>query len=92
MQRYANAVLILSGTIHFSCPLSCLSESIDHQPTSRRLYRGKQGKFIDVCDLQRQLKANGATLQVEADESTTGPARFVAVDRDGNTIFVDQHV
>ncbi len=28
----------------------------------------------------------------EADESTTGPASFVAVDPDGNPILVDQHV
>ena len=28
----------------------------------------------------------------EADEATTGPASFMAVDPDGNTILVDQHV
>jgi hypothetical protein len=28
----------------------------------------------------------------EADETTTGPASFMAVDPDGNTILVDQHV
>jgi lactoylglutathione lyase len=27
----------------------------------------------------------------EADETTTGPASFIAVDPDGNPIFVDQH-
>jgi len=48
--------------------------------------------FTDVRDLQRQLKAQGAQLQQEADESTTGPASFVAVDPDGNPILVDQHV
>jgi lactoylglutathione lyase len=31
-------------------------------------------------------------LQQEAVESTTGRARFVAVDPDGNPILVDQHV
>jgi hypothetical protein len=31
-------------------------------------------------------------LTSEADESTTGPASFVAVDPDGNQIFVDQRV
>jgi hypothetical protein len=31
-------------------------------------------------------------LQQQADEGTTGPASFVAVDPDGNTILVDQHV
>lgn len=48
--------------------------------------------FTDVRELQRQLKAQGVALQTEADESTTGPASFVAVDPDGNPILVDQHV
>jgi lactoylglutathione lyase len=46
----------------------------------------------DVRDLQRQLKAAGVAFATEADESTTGPASFVVVDPDGNTILVDQHV
>ncbi len=52
----------------------------------------KLGSFTDIRDLQRQLKANGARLLQEADESTTGPASFVVVDPDGNPILVDQHV
>ena len=48
--------------------------------------------FTDVRELQRQLKAQGVVLASEADESTTGPASFVAVDPDGNPILVDQHV
>ena len=48
--------------------------------------------FTDVRDLQRQLKAEGVQLVSEADEATTGPASFVAVDPDGNPILVDQHV
>ena len=48
--------------------------------------------FTDVRELQRRLKANGVSLQSEADENTTGPASFVAVDPDGNPILVDQHV
>ena len=48
--------------------------------------------FTDVRDLQRQLKADGVHLVREADEATTGPASFVAVDPDGNPILVDQHV
>ena len=48
--------------------------------------------FTDVRELQRQLKASGIVLQMEADESTTGPASFVALDPDGNPILVDQHV
>ena len=52
----------------------------------------KLGAFTDVRDLQRQLKAAGVQLATEADEATTGPASFVAVDPDGNPILVDQHV
>jgi catechol 2,3-dioxygenase-like lactoylglutathione lyase family enzyme len=52
----------------------------------------KLDTFTDVRELQRQLKAQGVELQSEADESTTGPASFVAVDPDGNPIYVDQHV
>ena len=48
--------------------------------------------FTDVRDLQRQLKVQGVQLVNEADESTTGPASFIAVDPDGNPILVDQHV
>ena len=50
------------------------------------------GKFTDVRELQRQLKAKGVQFVNEADETTTGPASFVVVDPDGNPILVDQHV
>ena len=49
-------------------------------------------EFIDVREIQRQVKAAGVTLTAEADESTTGPAHFTCVDPDGNAILVDQHV
>jgi lactoylglutathione lyase len=52
----------------------------------------KLGTFTDVRELQRQLKAQGVQLVSEADESTTGAASFIAVDPDGNPIYVDQHV
>ena len=52
----------------------------------------KLASFTDVRELQRQLKAQGVQLQQQADESTTGPASFIAVDPDGNPILVDQHV
>lgn len=48
--------------------------------------------FTDVRELQRQLKAQGVAFVSEADESTTGPASFIAVDPDGNPILFDQHV
>jgi lactoylglutathione lyase len=53
---------------------------------------GKLGTFTDVRALQRQLKAQGVQLLTEADETTTGPASFLAVDPDGNPVLVDQHV
>ena len=52
----------------------------------------KLDSFTDVRELQRQLKAAGVTLTSEADESTTGPASFIAVDPDGNPVLFDQHV
>ena len=48
--------------------------------------------YTDIRELQRQLKARGVALMTEADETTTGPASFVAADPDGNPILVDQHV
>ena len=47
--------------------------------------------FTDVRDLQRDLKAAGATLDQEVDEASTGPASFILTDPDGNPVFVDQH-
>ena len=48
--------------------------------------------FTDVRELQRKLKLQGVQMVNEADETTKGPASFVAVDPDGNPILVDQHV
>lgn len=53
---------------------------------------GKLDSFTDVRELQRQLKAAGVALMTEADEASTGPASFIAVDPDGNPVLVDQHV
>src|SRR5207247_3341534 len=52
----------------------------------------KLASFTDVRELQRRLKAQGVKLMNQADESTTGPASFIAADPDGNPILVDQHV
>ena len=49
-------------------------------------------QFTDIRELQRRLKEQGVALSPEADETTTGPAYFTAVDQDGNVILVDQHV
>ena len=48
--------------------------------------------FTDVRELQRRLKEQGVQLAAEADEGTTGPAYFMAIDPDGNPVLVDQHV
>ncbi len=48
--------------------------------------------FTDVRELQRRLKEQGVQLAAEADESTQGPAYFMAIDPDGNPVLVDQHV
>jgi catechol 2,3-dioxygenase-like lactoylglutathione lyase family enzyme len=48
--------------------------------------------FTDIRDLQRRLKAQGVQFASEADETTTGPASFIAIDPDGNPLLVDQHV
>lgn len=48
--------------------------------------------FTDVREIQRALKAQGLSLQTEADESTTGPAYITLVDPDGNPVLIDQHV
>ena len=48
--------------------------------------------FMDVRDLQRELKTQGVKFENEADESSTGPANFIVTDPDGNPILIDQHV
>ncbi|WP_297704477.1 VOC family protein [uncultured Eudoraea sp.] len=52
----------------------------------------KLKKFDDVREIQRELKEKGTKLESEADESTSGPASFVILDPDGNSILIDQHV
>ncbi len=52
----------------------------------------KLDDYADVRELQHRLKEQDVELISEADESTVGPASFIAVDPDGNPIPVDQHV
>ncbi|HYE87040.1 MAG TPA: VOC family protein [Vicinamibacterales bacterium] len=47
--------------------------------------------FVDVRELQKQLKAAGVRLMAEADETTSGPAHIMLTDPDGNPILIDQH-
>jgi len=52
----------------------------------------KLDNFTDVRDIQRELKGRGIEFESEADESSTGPASFIVIDPDGNSIMIDQHV
>lgn len=47
--------------------------------------------FIDIRDIQKQLKAQGIEFLTEADGNSEGPASFTIEDPDGNPILVDQH-
>ncbi len=49
-------------------------------------------EFQDVRELQATIKERGITPIQEADAATNGPASFVIVDPDGNTILFDQNV
>lgn len=48
--------------------------------------------FVDIRDLQRQLRERGVVIHTPAEDAGDGPASFVMVDPDGNPILVDQHV
>ena len=48
--------------------------------------------YIDICEIQKQLKAKGVEIIGEVDEGSTGPASFMVIDPDGNPVMVDQHV
>ena len=47
--------------------------------------------FDDVRQIQKILKDKGVAFQSEVDENTEGPANFMVLDPDGNTILIDQH-
>jgi lactoylglutathione lyase len=49
-------------------------------------------EYTDVRDIQRRLKAAGVAFLSETDIASTGPARFMVVDPDGNPVLFDQHV
>lgn len=52
----------------------------------------KLSSFVDVREIQNELKKNGVELARKVDENTTGPGSIVFMDPDGNTILIDQHV
>lgn len=49
-------------------------------------------EFSDIREIQENLKNNDINIISEADKNSTGPASFMIVDPDGNTILFDQHV
>ena len=49
-------------------------------------------QFTDVRDLQAALKSAGTDFLSEADPESAGPASFMLMDPDGNTILFAQHV
>ena len=48
--------------------------------------------YTDVREIQKKLKKKNIKLETEADENSEGPANFVVIDPDGNTILIDQHI
>jgi catechol 2,3-dioxygenase-like lactoylglutathione lyase family enzyme len=48
--------------------------------------------FTDIREIQKQLKAQGVELTSEVDENSSGPGSLIAIDPDGNTLLLDQHV
>jgi len=48
--------------------------------------------FQDVREIQKKLRSEGIEFEVEADETTTGPASLIIHDPDGNPVMLDQHV
>ncbi len=49
-------------------------------------------EFMDVREIQQELKKQGIKLDVAVDEASNGPAFLTITDPDGNPILIDQHV
>ena len=49
-------------------------------------------KFIDVREIQKELKSKGIHLSSEVDETSKGPGNIIVMDPDGNPILIDQHI
>ena len=56
----------------------------------------KDGKklesFTDVRELLEKFKSQGVEITQESIMGKNGPSSFVAVDPDGNSILIDQHI
>lgn len=50
------------------------------------------GHYMDVREIQKELKKNGVALKKEADESSSGPEHVILEDPDGNQIMLDQYI
>ena len=48
-------------------------------------------QFEDIRRIQKELEGQGMEFITKVEEDTSGPASFMVVDPDGNTILVDQH-
>jgi predicted lactoylglutathione lyase len=48
-------------------------------------------EFQDIREIQKHLKNEGLKLDMEASDTTTGPASIMLKDPDGNLILLDQH-
>lgn len=48
--------------------------------------------FSDIREIQKNFKSKGIKPVEETEENGSGPAHFMIVDPDGNTILIDQHI
>jgi predicted lactoylglutathione lyase len=52
----------------------------------------KVAAFDDVRKIQQTLIEKGVKFETEADPKSSGPASFMLLDPDGNSILFDQHI
>jgi catechol 2,3-dioxygenase-like lactoylglutathione lyase family enzyme len=48
--------------------------------------------FDDIRKIQQTLKEKGVKFETEADPMSSGPASFIILDPDGNSVLFDQHI
>lgn len=48
-------------------------------------------EFDDIRAIQQHLKSKGIDIGTEIDDQSSGPARLMITDPDGNVILIDQH-
>ena len=47
--------------------------------------------FIDIREIQNELKSKGVDIGTPIEKNSSGPANFMLTDPDGNLILIDQH-